>query len=259
MDVGLNNKNRLHEALDCEDLKDIVWLVEASSNEQLELWNIYHEKCNWVQLSPGYGFTITSLDVIDKKGNKEKLPIYISFSFVRINDYKIAFYSSDSLLIHHGYIKAFLLTYFQRTHDNYSRWNHTNATNFHNCIGYLDTLDKEPRDSIYIPDNNEYYIFEPQLKNGEYVENLTTLKLDTLLMDHKERIFIINKLENVGKYVRLNLSEVTDKLRSWECTLPMACDENKFFISPNDNDFKFRFEISNYSKNDVCNIILDNI
>ena len=34
MDVGLNNTNRLHQILDCKDLEDVVWLVEATSDER---------------------------------------------------------------------------------------------------------------------------------------------------------------------------------------------------------------------------------
>jgi len=42
-----------------------------------------------------------------------------------------------------------LIKQFQLTHDGYTRWNHTNSSNFHNCVNSLDRLDKEPRETIY--------------------------------------------------------------------------------------------------------------
>ena len=260
MDVGFNNTNRLHEALECEDLKDVVWIVDATSQERNELWKKYYEKHAWEQISSGYGFQITTLDVINKNGVKETLPVRLDFSFAIIDGYKIAFVESNSLLTHYGYVEAFLRTYFQRTHQNYSRWNHTNACNFHNCINYLDSLDKEPRDSIYKPVSySEYYIFEHNEPDGKYVENLTTLTRSNLIKDQNDRIYIINQIENTGKFVKVMLSEVTDNMCRIGCTLPMACDKNKFFTSPKDKDFKYRFEVIDMTKENVCDLILENI
>jgi hypothetical protein len=281
MDVGLNNTNRLHEALDNDFMKDIEWIVEATSNERHELWRKYHNedtrfkteageynkdgKYIWEEVSSGHGCTIASV-VIDVTRNgktvKETLPLHLNFSYAIINGHKIAFYDTSSLLAHHGIVEAFLITYFQRTHDNYSRWNHTNADNFHNCIGYLDTIDKEPRNSIYTGNKTEsgyMELFESQSHDTEYVTNLTVLNTDTLIKDHHNRIFIINELKCEGKYVKILLSELTNDFRSWECTLPMTCDENKFFVSPNDSDFKFRFESIEYTKKDICKTFLSNI
>lgn len=159
MDIGLNNKNYLHLKLQNPYLEDIEWLVEATSDEQFNLWKHHHSKYNWVSVSLGYSYQIVELEI---KGNdkikSELLPVWISFSFAIIDGHKICFYTSDSRLVHHGYIDAFLGAFFQRTHDNYTRWNHTNSMNFHNCIGNLTDIDKKPRKTIFEPEN-EYHIW----------------------------------------------------------------------------------------------------
>lgn len=215
MDVGFNNRNNLHIALDNKMFEDVEWLVEANSNETQELWAQWcnqsmsnysnlkvsdkdaeimfislgakalelgfgdelakmvelnkkinedrKHRRNWEQVYTGYWYTIVELECnIPGDEKKKKLPVNISFQFFIIEGHKIAFYCSDSALTHNFYIEAFLKTHFQRTHDGYTRWNHTNAQNFHNCINYFDTVDKEPRDTIYEPDDfmKDYYIFK---------------------------------------------------------------------------------------------------
>lgn len=184
MDVGFNNLNMLHLILDNPILEDIEWIVEATSEEKFNLWKEYSKDSqnnivrspsskeivyDWKQVSEGYGYTIVELETsISKKSpfykpGKEILPINLDLSFAIINGHKICFYTSNSLLTHHGYIEAFLHTYFQRTHDKYTRWNHTNAANFYNCVGYLETIDKKPRNTEYKPIDREkqWYIFKP--------------------------------------------------------------------------------------------------
>lgn len=216
MDVGFNNTNKLHLALNEPELEDVVWLVEANSNETHELWaswsnqSLTHynpldisngeasalvqkaylqmgpadaekikllieinkkahrfggKRKTWKQVPVGHSFTILDLECTPKGvlGPTELLAVRIDFRYHIINGHKIAFYSSDGALSHRFYIDAFLRTHFQRTHDNYSRWNHTDAQNFHNCINSLETLDKDPRDTVYKPDGfmEQYYIFEP--------------------------------------------------------------------------------------------------
>lgn len=161
MDVGLNNTNTLHIALDDVYMKDIEWIVEATSEERFNLWKTYHERYDWKDVGMGTIHTILNLTVSYKKF-QEVLPICIEFMYAIIDGHKVCFYTSNARLVHHGYIEAFLTTYFQRTHHKYSRWNHTDATNFHNCINYLDTIDFEPRNTKYKPSKYDkpYFIFK---------------------------------------------------------------------------------------------------
>ena len=174
MDTGLNNINTLHLALDNEYLKDVEWIIEASSEERFQLWKD-NKDCedkkyqhNWEEISHGEGYRIIELEINsvnacgENKKVKETLPVVVNFSYAIIDGHKILFYESNSLLVHHGYVEAFFLTYFQRTNDGYTRWNHTNATNFHNCVTHLNRIDIEPRNTIYEKQKNEerYFVFK---------------------------------------------------------------------------------------------------
>ena len=145
MDVGLNNKNMFDEL----ELKDIDFLVAANSNERFNLWleysNSYKDerkntRVDWKQISTGFMRTIGYLD---------SRPVEIEFSFAIIKEKMVAFYYGCSQVVDHKMIDEWLISRFQRTHDNYSRWNHVDAANFHNCINSLDKLDVEPRNTVY--------------------------------------------------------------------------------------------------------------
>jgi hypothetical protein len=189
MNVRLTNVNNLGHYHD--DLSDVVFLVEATKNEAFQLWQnwssdslsnitpisdevmsiidrslferIYykrikrlndevkrfqHTRVNWVQIATGFCLTIGYVN----HGN-EKLPVSIEFSFARINGKKVAFYSNYSRAGDSQMIENFLAENFQLTHDNYTRWNQVNATNFHNCVGSLDNLDEKPR-NLSVTDHN---------------------------------------------------------------------------------------------------------
>ena len=164
MDVGFNNTNTLHLALNQEFLKDVEWIIEATSEERFNLWKEWHKNIDWQNVNFGWSFNIVDLSIKALGSKKsEIMSVTIEFNFAIINGHKVAFYESNSWVSHYGYIEAFLHTYFQRTHDSYTRWNHVDAGNIHNCFNYLDTIDKEPRDTKYTPDDFEskYHIFKP--------------------------------------------------------------------------------------------------
>lgn len=47
--------------------------------------------------------------------------------------------------VDHSMVDNWLREHFQLTHDGYTRWNHVDSNNFHNCVGSFNRLDKEPR------------------------------------------------------------------------------------------------------------------
>ena len=192
MDVGFNNKNTFEH----KQLKDVVFLVEATSNEQHNLWREYandhydldgldteipipsileqgYNSCTRQQLDEFIELRALADKVIERNrkikesrkyrvdwiqdnrgflieiGQLNKAPICVSFFFAKIKGHRVGFYEVTSRVAHHGMVEDWLTEHFQLTHDGYTRWNHTNADNFHNCIRGLDTLDKEPRDTIY--------------------------------------------------------------------------------------------------------------
>ncbi len=180
MDIGLNNRSKLHE-ID-NRFADVVFLVEANSNEVHNLWqqwsgksvesmpikllhemlrdyralfsafpkellekvedvvNAAHNFVKWEQISEGFLYKI---------GELAGHPIRVNFRFAIINGKKVAFYTGSSRVYDHTMVENWLTSHFQLTHDNYTRWNHVDAQNFHNCVNGLDNLDKEPRDTIY--------------------------------------------------------------------------------------------------------------
>ena len=177
MDVGLNNRNTLGD-ID-PSLADIVFMVEATSTEYHDLWlnwskqspnnieplddkivelilpssimtsvkelnqkikNAKHTRVNWEQISSGFMVTI---------GQIKKMPVCIRFRFAFINGKKICFYECTSRMADRTMIEDWLISRFQLTNDNYTRWNHVDAMNFHNCVNSLDDLDKKPRNTKY--------------------------------------------------------------------------------------------------------------
>jgi hypothetical protein len=176
MDVGLNNRNTLGEIH--PDFADVVFFVESNNNEQMQHWSEYSKdsmsnikslpedfinslpqefktqvkhlndkvkrfertRVDWKQVMSGFGITI---------GHIKKMPVHVSFSFAIINGKKICFYDCTSRMADHTMVEDWLISRFQLTNDGYERWNHTNSSNFHNCVSALDRLDKEPRNTIY--------------------------------------------------------------------------------------------------------------
>ena len=192
MDVGLNNRNTFEEP----ELKDVVFLVEATSCEQHDLWFKWaSEAWDFDKISGGIslgslsseslpsrlglqGSVVTELQTllkvveernerVKKEKNRRvhwksenmgfsltighigKKAVVVQFSFAYIDGRKIAFYNACSNVVDHSMVENWLIERFQRTHDGYTRWNHTDANNFHNCANYLDDIDEKPRNTIY--------------------------------------------------------------------------------------------------------------
>ena len=174
MDVGLNNKNTLGDI--APEFSDVVYFIEANSNEQFSIWQdfskesmsnieplseelisllplefrekvstlnrkvsqVSRKRVDWKQISMGFGITI---------GQIQKKPVTLSFSFAIINDKKVCFYYCTSRMVDHTMINDWLISRFQLTHDGYTRWNHSDATNFNPA--YLERIDKKPRNTVY--------------------------------------------------------------------------------------------------------------
>lgn len=181
MDTGLNNRNTLGDI--APEFKDVVFFVEATSTEAFTLWQEWSKESmtniepiskelmdllNEVLEVPSLFKVVENLNEKVKKntanrveweqvcsgfmlqiGEIDKRPVSVSFSFAIINGKKICFYECTSQVADHKMIEDWLMSKFQLTHDNYTRRNHTNAGNFHNCINSLDNLDAEPRDTVY--------------------------------------------------------------------------------------------------------------
>ena len=177
MDVGLNNRNTLGDINPA--FKDVVFFVEANSNETLQLFSdfaktsmdniqplsdddtailgmlspelhnkilhindklkaISRPRVDWEQIMSGFAITI---------GKVGKHPVTVSFSFSKLNGKKVCFYYCTSRVVDYTMVENWLIKHFQLTHDNYTRWNHSDAMNFKPY--YLENIDKEPRNTVY--------------------------------------------------------------------------------------------------------------
>jgi len=89
------------------------------------------------------------------------------------------------------------------------------------------------------------------------IENLNLLSADKIIMDDKNRIFVIRQ---ISKYYadgtcHLDLTELNEEFTSWSMTLPAACDADYLFVSENDKDFQFELYESNVTKKEVAKLL----
>ena len=74
MDIGDARQRKMTSAGmnqdDIEKMSRVKFFVEANSNEKLQIWRDYHEKCNWVQDHMGFMITL---------GHITKRPICVEF------------------------------------------------------------------------------------------------------------------------------------------------------------------------------------
>jgi len=120
------------------------FFVEATSDERSSLWRKYaqewqkhsndypdYDKLDWQEDLSGFG---VHLGNVFSRG--EILPVYVSFSFAKIEGKQICFYTSDSMVTDHQMVEDFIVTNFPVKYDSGSRRAMTNATNFHHCVGF---------------------------------------------------------------------------------------------------------------------------
>lgn len=115
--------------LDKEDQKlfeKVIYLVEATYEEQHMLWEKYHyhvepkHKCvkKWEQVMSGHMRQI---------GKVDERPICVSIGYAILNGKKVMFYEGCSELVDHSMIEKWLERYQGEAGC-------CNATNFHHCI-----------------------------------------------------------------------------------------------------------------------------
>lgn len=124
-----------------KDLNNVKFFVEANSYEQQSLWehcqagkNNYKMDIDWVQVMAGYGRVLGQIT-----SGEEKLDVFVSFNFAKINGKLICFYYPSSRGIDHEIINKYIKS-FNKKYDNGLRNAMTDAQNFHHCIHALDEL-----------------------------------------------------------------------------------------------------------------------
>lgn len=131
--------------------KDVVFLVEATYNEQHMLWERYHYRPDpdpdqvqiksWEQTMMGRGVQIGTVD--DRSIN-------VSISYAILNGKKVLFYYGVSQLVDHKMIEDWLKMYSLDTirWDNGHRWAHCDAANFHHCMEAVGAYDNKRSERV---------------------------------------------------------------------------------------------------------------
>ena len=117
-----------------ERLSEAIFLIEATSYEQLSLWREHSHESDtvldrdltwWEQVNPGHGF---------KVGELAGMPVVISLSYNRINDKLVAFWEPTSQVVDYRIIAKWFEDNFHGTWDNGRRRATTNAMNFGHVV-----------------------------------------------------------------------------------------------------------------------------
>ena len=129
--------NQAHKELELEAFTDVLFIIEANSNEQHNLWRDWHhapidgKPVPWKQIMSGFSMVIDHCKI-----DNDELPINVSFSFAYVNNIKVCFYDVVSDLVIHSKVRKFLERIHIVKYDCGTRWAHTDASNFHNCVGF---------------------------------------------------------------------------------------------------------------------------
>ena len=101
-------------------MDQVVYFVEATSFEQHSLWKTYHEKIEYEQIYDFFG------DAIGEFGGQ---PIFVTFSFVKINGKLICFYDATSNVVNHQMVESYIK-------EKYKGISLTDANNFGTALNF---------------------------------------------------------------------------------------------------------------------------
>lgn len=104
-------------------LNDVLFFVEATDCERQLLWEKYHEKYNWEEISEGF---MGDIGAFGGEGTNPLYTISVSFTFARFEGKLICFYDVTSRYVDHNIVKEYI--------ESYQKVNYANAQNFHQCI-----------------------------------------------------------------------------------------------------------------------------
>lgn len=108
-----------------DKFKDVVFAIEATSFEQLSLWQL-NEKSKYIKSweQRFQGWTI----VIGHVGN---MPVAVCLTYAKLNGHKVVFYEATSEIVDHDMVRKWI------DHYNPNQSNHANAMNFGQCYSYV--------------------------------------------------------------------------------------------------------------------------
>lgn len=130
-----------------EKLKRTSFFVEATSFERHMLWkknfndNKSEDKLHWIQDKSGF-----MRQVGDMGGILKNKPVMVNFSFYIIGNTYVCFYYACSNFVDHSMVEDYIKTNFPVMYDSDTRSAMTDASNFHNCMGFCKDKFKEQKE-----------------------------------------------------------------------------------------------------------------
>lgn len=122
----------------------VVFLVEATSNEQQAFWSDWFYKPkfetnlikDWQEMSIGNIIEIGRLD---------NRPVNIAINWAFLEGYRVMFYDAVSQVVDYKMVEDWIKHFSFDTikWDNGHRWAHCDSSNFHLCISAIKDLVKE--------------------------------------------------------------------------------------------------------------------
>jgi hypothetical protein len=123
---------------DIDLFKEVVWLVQATDEEQFNLWEKYaHDSdhrvhkdicIKWEQRNPGHSVTLGHLD---------GRPICVSVAYNYLNGKLVMFYDGTSQLVDWKMIDEWIEYHAEKClgwEKTWETWPHVNAANFATCF-----------------------------------------------------------------------------------------------------------------------------
>lgn len=128
-------RGQMSEDLDPR-FKTTKYIVEATHEEEFNLWEKLSNESNYVKYHNGNNmtwkqhsidqiYTISEVDIDD-----HTYPINVCFHWYDINDILVCFWEPISMVVHYGLIKK----WFKKNIPNIKKYN---AANFHHCIKHI--------------------------------------------------------------------------------------------------------------------------
>jgi hypothetical protein len=120
-------------------LKEVVCFVEATTFEELTLWEKHNRGVLWEQ---------DAKQEVINLGEIEDRPTNVCFRFAKLNGTMICFYEGISSLVDYLLIENFLF-------NNFPEASHTNAMNFHIALERISNLSKSVSTPLILEKNTK--------------------------------------------------------------------------------------------------------
>lgn len=103
----------------------VVYIIEATSYEQLALWKDFKDLVNWKEVTRG--------GPVPCVGYLDDRPIHITMDIASIHGQHVLFYDPSSQVVDHEQVDAYLAKQWPGVRK-------TDAMNFHNCAHHCKAL-----------------------------------------------------------------------------------------------------------------------